>query len=451
MEKLMMKEKSILKLVLIMSLPNVLSMLVNSMYNIVDSFFVAKISEDAMTALSLVFPMQNLVLSIGVGFGVGINALIALNMGANNKKQADCVASYGVLLSFVHGILLTIACIMIMPSFLRLFTSNSEVLMLGEEYSNVTFLFCISVNVGIALEKIFQSVGNMKTSMLVMIAGCVVNIILDPILIFGCGFIPAMGISGAALATGIGQSTILVLYVIIYRKKSLPVQMSTKFLNYGKPIKKLYFIGVPATLNMALPSLLISFLNGILVAYSQIYVVILGIYYKLQTFVYLPANGIIQGIRPLISFNYGAREYKRVKKIYHTALIFSLAIMFIGTALCLFIPDKLMSMFTTNSDTISKGIIALQIISIGFMVSAVSVTTCGALEALGEGVASLIISALRYIIFIVPIAFCLSKWMGARGVWHSFWITEFLACAISYMLNNRFLNFKTENKKSKTP
>ena len=178
MEKLMMKEKSIVKLVLIMSLPNVLSMLVNSMYNIVDSFFVAKISENAMTALSLVFPMQNLVTSIGVGFGVGINALIALNLGANKKEQADCATSYGVLLSLIHGILLTVGCILLMPSFLRLFTSNQEVLLLGEEYSNVAFLFCISVNVGIALEKIFQAVGNMKTSMLVMITGCVINLSL---------------------------------------------------------------------------------------------------------------------------------------------------------------------------------------------------------------------------------------------------------------------------------
>lgn len=445
MEKLMMKEKSIVKLVLIMSLPNVLSMLVNSMYNIVDSFFVAKISENAMTALSLVFPMQNLVTSIGVGFGVGINALIALNLGANKKEQADCATSYGVLLSLIHGILLTVGCILLMPSFLRLFTSNQEVLLLGEEYSNVAFLFCISVNVGIALEKIFQAVGNMKTSMLVMITGCVINIILDPIFIFGYGIFPAMGIAGAALATGIGQSTILLLYIIIYQKKKLPVQISPKFLSYGKPIKKLYFIGVPATLNMALPSLLISFLNRILTAYSQIYVVILGIYYKLQTFVYLPANGIIQGIRPLISFNYGAKEHKRVQRIYHTALVFSLIIMFIGTILCAFFPAELMGMFTTNSDTISQGKIALQIISIGFMISAVSITTCGALEALGEGLASLIISALRYIIFIVPIAFFLSHLIGAKGVWHSFWITEFLACVISYLLYKKYFHFKSKS------
>lgn len=439
MEQLSMKEKSITRLVIMMSMPNVLSMLVNSMYNIVDSFFVAKISEDAMTALSLAFPMQNLVTSIGVGFGVGINAMIALNMGAKNQKAADASASYGMLLSLLHGILLTFFCIGVMPKFLGLFTTNQNVISLGIEYSNIAFSFAISVNVGIGLEKIYQSLGRMKTSMVVLIVGCVTNIILDPILIFGLGPIPAMGIAGAALATGIGQSMLVVLYAILYTRDPLPVKISPKGLNKEKVIGKLYYIGVPATLNMALPSLLISALNGILSAYSQIYVVILGIYYKLQTFVYMPANGIVQGIRPLISFNYGAKEYKRVRKIYHTALGFSLVIMLVGTAICMFLPAQLMGLFTTNSETIAQGSIALRFISIGFMISAVSITTCGALEALGEGIASLVISGLRYIVFIIPLAFVLSKLVGVSGVWHAFWTTEVLACVVSYFLYRKFL------------
>lgn len=440
MEQISMKEKPIFRLVFTMSMPNVLSMLVNSMYNIVDSFFVAKINENAMTALSLVFPMQNLVTSIGVGFGVGINAAIALNMGAKRQKAADTATTFGVFLSTFHGIFLTAFCILIMPWFLRLFTTNPEVISMGVDYSNVTFSFAVSVNVGIALEKIFQSVGRMKTSMFVMVAGCVTNIILDPILIFGLGPVPAMGIAGAALATGIGQSFILILYIWICVKKPLPVKISPGVLkSEEKMVKKLYYVGIPATLNMALPSLLISALNGILSVFSQIYVVILGIYYKLQTFVYLPANGIIQGIRPLISFNYGAKEYGRVKKIYHTALGFSLVIMLMGTGLCMFLPNQLLSLFTANSETIIHGALALRIISIGFMVSAVSITTCGSLEALGEGMASLIISVLRYIVLIIPIAFFLSRFMGANGVWHAFWSTEVIACGISYLLYRKFV------------
>lgn len=438
--ELSMKEKPILQLVFMMSMPNVLSMLVNSMYNIVDSFFVAKISENAMTALALVFPIQNLVTSIGVGFGVGINAAIALNLGAERQKAADTAASFGVLLSIVHGIFLTAFCILIMPGFLRLFTANQEVISMGVEYSNVAFSFAVSVNVGIAFEKIFQSVGRMKTSMYVMIAGCVTNIILDPILIFGLDPVPAMGIAGAALATGIGQSLILLLYIWVCAKKPLSVKICTEALrSKEKMMKKLYYVGIPATLNMALPSLLISALNGILSIYSQIYLVILGIYYKLQTFVYLPANGIIQGIRPLISFNYGAKEYGRVKKIYHTALGFSLVIMLMGTGLCMFLPNQLLSLFTTNGETVIHGALALRVISIGFMVSAVSITTCGSLEALGEGLASLIISVLRYIVLIIPLAFFLSRWMGASGVWHAFWSTEVIACGISYLLYRKFV------------
>lgn len=438
--ELSMKEKPILQLVFMMSMPNVLSMLVNSMYNIVDSFFVAKISENAMTALALVFPIQNLVTSIGVGFGVGINAAIALNLGAKRQKAADTAASFGVLLSIVHGIFLTAFCILIMPGFLRLFTANQEVISMGVEYSNVAFSFAVSVNVGIAFEKIFQSVGRMKTSMYVMIAGCVTNIILDPILIFGLGPVPAMGIAGAALATGIGQSLILLLYIWVCAKKPLSVKICTEALrSKEKMMKKLYYVGIPATLNMALPSLLISALNGILSIYSQIYLVILGIYYKLQTFVYLPANGIIQGIRPLISFNYGAKEYGRVKKIYHTALGFLLVIMLMGTGLCMFLPNQLLSLFTTNGETVIHGALALRVISIGFMVSAVSITTCGSLEALGEGMASLIISVLRYIVLIIPLAFFLSRWMGASGVWHAFWSTEVIACGISYLLYRKFV------------
>ena len=429
MDQILMKEKSIWRLVFIMSVPNVLSMLVNSLYNIVDSFFVAQISENAMTALSFVFPIQNLVTSIGVGFGVGINAVIALSLGAKKQKMADCATSLGIFLSFLHGLILTAICILIMPWFLSLFTDNQEIISMGIEYSNMAFLFAVSVNVGIALEKVFQALGKMKTTMVVLIAGCITNIILDPILIFGLGPIPAMGIAGAALATGIGQT--------------LSVKIKTNLIKpERKLIKKLYYIGIPATLNMAFPSLLISALNGILATYSQIYVTILGIYYKLQTFVYLPANGIIQGIRPLISFNYGAKEYHRMKKIYHTALGFSLAIMFLGTILCSLVPEQLMSLFTKNQETINYGIEALQIISIGFMVSTVSITTCGALEALGEGLASLIISALRYIVIIIPIAFCLSKWLGAKGVWHAFWISEVVVCGISYLLYRKFFAVK---------
>ena len=440
MNQTFMKEKPVLGLVLAMSIPNVLSMLVNSMYNIVDSFFVAQINENAMTALSLVFPIQNLITAIAVGFGVGINAIIAFYLGAKNDCNANTSASQGILLSVIHGIILTAVSTMIMPGFLRLFTSNEEVIAMGLKYCYVAFAFSVSVNVGIALEKIFQSVGRMKTTMFVLIAGCLTNIILDPILIFGLGPIPAMGITGAALATGIGQTVSLILYIIIYIVKPINVKLSLEFLKYKKGIiKQLYFIGIPATLNMALPSLLVSVLNSILAVYSEIYVVVLGIYYKLQTFVYLPANGIIQGIRPLVGYNYGAKEYGRVKKIYRISLMMSIIIMIIGTGLCIFVPEQLISLFSSNDQTIQVGAKALRIISMGFIVSTVSIASSGLLEGLGMGLPSLVISLLRYVLFIIPIAFILSQFIGANGVWHAFWITELITAGIAYLLYRKAL------------
>ena len=205
MNQTFMKERRILPLILSMSLPMVISMAVNSLYNIVDSYFVAKISDDAMTALSLVFPIQNLVNAIAIGFGVGVNACIAFFLGAERKDSADHSATLGILLSGIHGVLLTLLCLIIMPFFLRLFTSDPVILDLALTYSNRVFLFSTAVNIGICLEKIFQAVGKMKVSMFSMLCGCVANIILDPFMIFGYGPFPAMGISGAAFATGIGQ------------------------------------------------------------------------------------------------------------------------------------------------------------------------------------------------------------------------------------------------------
>ena len=199
----------------------------------------------------------------------------------------------------------------------------------------------------------------------------------------------------------------------------------------------MYAIGIPATLNLALPSLLISCLNVILAAFSQVYVLVLGVYYKLQTFLYLPANGIVQGMRPIIGYNFGAKEYGRVAKIYRVALLLSAAIMAVGTALCWAIPDQLIGLFSENAETIAAGSTALRLISIGFVVSSLSVISSGALEGLGMGGPSLAISLLRYVALILPLAFVLSRFFGASGVWHAFWVTEFLTAGVSYALNRR--------------
>lgn len=416
-----MKTKPILPLVLSMSLPMVLSMLVNSLYNIVDSFFVARISENAMNALSLVFPIQNLITAIAVGFGVGMNAVIAFYLGTEDHKKAEDSMAQGLLLSAIHGIILMIVCVVFIPNFLKFFTNDPVVLKDGILYGRIAF------------EKIYQSLGRMALTMKIMIIGCVTNIILDPILIFGLGPIPAMGIAGAAIATGIGQTVPFILYLYYY-KVDLPLRIHKEALDSTQYYKKLYGIGIPATLNIALPSVLISVLNAILISYSAIYVVVLGIYYKLQTFVFMPSNGIIQGIRPLVGYNYGAKEYNRINKIYKLTLGLSLIIMIAGTLLCFVFPKEIMGLFTKNKETLDAGVIALRIISISFVFSSLSLTSGGVLEGLGMGIPSLIISLCRYVVIILPCAYILSSLLGPTGVWHAFWITEVFTAVISLLI-----------------
>ena len=438
MNETFMKEKPVFGLVLSMSLPMVLSMLVNSLYNIVDSYFVAKISEEAMTALSLVYPVQNLINAVTIGFGVGINAVIAFYLGAQEQENADRAATLGAFWNAVHGIVLMLVSIMIMPAFLRLFSSDEVIIDYALRYSRIAFSFSVVIAFSLTFEKLFQAVGRMTVSMLSMLAGCITNIILDPILIFGIGPAPELGIEGAALATGIGQLVTLAFYLIVYFCRPLPVKIRRESLTFQNEIsRRLYMIGIPATLNLALPSLLISALNGILASFSEAYVLVLGVYYKLQTFLYLTANGIVQGIRPLIGYNYGAGEKQRVKKIFQTALLMSAAIMAVGTLISILGADRLFALFTTNAETIRIGEKALRIICMGFLVSSVSVTAGGALEGLGKGMPSLVISLMRYLILMIPAAFLISRFAGAEGVWHAFWVTEWLTALAAFAIYKR--------------
>lgn len=435
MNQTFMKERPIFPLVISMSLPMVISMAVNSLYNIVDSYFIAAISENAMTALSLVFPIQNLVTSIAVGFGIGVNARIAYCLGAQDIKGSERAASTGLALSFIHGAVMTAICMLIMPGFLALYTDNSNIIKLGLIYSYRAFLFIIFINVGITYEKLFQAAGRMKVSMIAMMVGFVANIVLDPLMIFGLGPFPEMGMNGAAWATGIGQTLTLITYLVFAIFRPLPFKVRLENISFKRGlIKPLYSVGIPATLNMAIPSLTISGLNGILAAFSGSYVLVLGAYYKLQTFIYLSANGIIQGIRPLVSYNYGAKELDRVIKIKNVTLTLTAGVMLVGLILSYAIPSQMIRLFTHSTETIDLGVTALKIISIGFIASAISVSSCGVLEALGKGLPSLVIAATRYAIILIPLAFILSRSLGAVGVFIAFPITEITTAIIAFFI-----------------
>ena len=428
-----MKEKPVLPLVLKMALPMVISMLVNSLYNIVDSFFVAQVSEDAMTAISIVYPLQNLANAVGVGFGVGINAAVAYYLGAGNGKAANRSATLGIILSALHGIVLAGICVLFIRPFISMFTDSEEIVAYGLDYFYIVIAFAPVLTLGMAFEKVLQATGKMKTTMFCMAIGAVANIILDPIFISGLGAIPAMGVFGAALATGIGQTLSLISYIAVFLLAKIPVRLRLERRGEEKICRKLYYVGIPASLNLALPSFMITVLNAILAAFAEVYVLILGVYYKLQTFIYFTISGIVQGIRPLISYNLGAGRKDRVIGIFKVTLLLSLGVMVIGTILCLAIPKQLMDIFTDTPQTMEQGAVALRIISAGFIVSAISVVVSGSFEALGKGMPSLIISLLRYIA-ILPIALLMSYLFQAAGVWHSFWITELLSAVVSCIL-----------------
>lgn len=438
MDQTYMKTRKIFPLVISMAVPMALSMLVNSLYNIVDSFFIAKISEDAMTAISLIFPLQNLAGAVSIGFGVGANAVTAFFLGEGDKERADGAASLSLLLAVAHSVILTALLFLVTVPFLCSFTDSPGILDYGKRYARIVFGFLFIGQISLIYEKLFQAVGKVRITMFSMIAGCVANIILDPVMIFGLGPCPAMGIEGAAVATVIGQFVTLICYLAVWIKGSLHLSLS---LRKGWRCRglagRLYGIGIPAILNQALPSLLITALNSILAAFSQTDMLILGVYYKLQTFIYLTANGIVQGIRPLVAYNYGAGCFRRVRDIFKTALRAALLVMLAGTLLCLFIPEALIGMFSENADTVQAGAAALRIICVGFLASAISVVVCGTLEGLGFGLMSFLISLLRYAVVILPAAWLLSRVLGAAGVWHAFWIAELVTALVSLLLYRR--------------
>ena len=373
-----MQTKPVFSLLLSMSVPMMLSMLIQSLYNIVDSIYVSRLGTDALTAVSLAYPLQNAILSAAVGIGVGISSAISIHLGAGNREKADRAATLGIALTLIHCIFFIIAGLTISEPFLKLFTDNPKILNDASIYTEIVLCLSFGSLFQIAFEKIFQGIGEMKITMYLLIAGCVVNIILDPILIFGLLGFPALGVAGAAIATVIGQISALLLYIIVYRRNSYAVHISFKHLVFDKAIiRQIYSVGIPSTVMMLLPSILISVLNSILTAFSDVYVAVLGVYFKLQTFIYMPANGIVQGMRPIIGYNYGAGESSRVKSTIRYSLLTAAGLMLTGTILALALPKQILALFDADAALMSAGVTALRIISLGFLVSSVGLIYSG--------------------------------------------------------------------------
>lgn len=433
-----MGTRPVFRLLLSMAVPPILSMLIQSMYNIVDSIFVARISRDALTAVSLAFPLQNLVLSVAVGIGVGISAVISQSLGAKNTRAADAAAANGLLLTAVHAVLFILFGLLFAKPFIGMFADDPEIYAMGCQYSLIVICFSCGNLFHIYFEKMFQATGNMLVPMVLMLIGALTNIVLDPILIFGLFGFPEMGVAGAAAATVIAQFVSCILSVAWFFLRPQPIRLFLQgFRPDGRMIRRIYAIGIPSSVMMALPSVLVGLLNAILTPLSEAAVAMFGVYFKLQTFVYMPANGLVQGMRPLVSYNYGAGLHARMHRTVRLSLLTAGGIMAAGTLLFLLVPDALLRLFDADVEMLAIGIPALRIISLGFVVSSVGVVLAGAFEALGRGGPSLAVSLLRQLLLIPPLALLLSRFWGLTGIWITFPAAELFAAAAAVLLYRR--------------
>ncbi|MEG2017745.1 MAG: MATE family efflux transporter [Clostridium sp.] len=435
----LMGTKKITPLLLSMSIPPMISMMIQALYNIVDSIFVARLSPDALTAVSLAFPMQNLVLALSVGFGIGLNACIARRLGSKNYKAVEQTATHGFLLTALHSILFMLIGIFVTKPFLSIFAQNESILNMSCSYTYIVIICSFGQLFHLYAEKIFQATGNMITPMFIQGLGAIINIILDPILIFGLFGFPAMGIAGAAIATVTAQIISCGVSFILFFQKKNPVKINFKGFKFSTDIiKSIYTIAIPSSLMIALPSVLVGILNGILIGLSDFGVGVFGIYNKLQTFIVMPAGGVIQGLRPIMSYNYGAKNYKRMRESVKSALTITGIIMFFGTLLFLAFPKQIISLFNDDPEILRVGVSALRIISIGFVVSTISIVLCGAFEALGHGMLSLKVSLLKSLLIIPPAAFIFSRFIGLYGVWIAFPLAELIASVAAIILYRKF-------------
>lgn len=435
-----MKTRPVFRLLMAMSVPMMISMLIQSLYNIVDSIYLSRLGTQALTAVSLAFPLQNISLSVAIGIGVGITSAISIHLGAGNQEKANRSATIGLALAAAHCVAFVVFGLIATKPFLRLFTNDPQTLEWACQYTYLVVCISFGSHMMLAMEKIFQAVGSMKVTMVLLMAGCIINIVLDPILIFGLLGVPAMGVTGAAIATVTGQICAFLLYIVVYmyKRKTFPVKIHMEFLHFDKAIiKQIYSVGIPSTIMLVLPSILVSVLNGLLAKFSNVYVAVLGVYLKLQTFIYMPASGIVQGMRPIIGYNYGAGNMKRVVKTIRYSMICAAAIMLMGTVAAMVFPEQILAMFAADDSLMEAGISALRIISLGFVISTVGVIYSGTFEALGRGRDSLIISLLRQFVITIPLSLLLSQIWGVNGIWISVPISELCASIAAHILFKR--------------
>ena len=420
------------KLLIQMALPMMISMLVQALYNIVDSIFVGYISENALTAVSLAFPIQNLMIAVATGTGVGINALLSMRLGQKNQNAVNDTAMNGLFLSLCSTLIFIVLGFTIPEVYFKSQTTDLEIIDYGVKYLRVCLIGSFGLFSGITFERLLQATGQTVNSMIAQLAGAITNIVLDPILIFGLLGCPAMGITGAALATVIGQFVTLFVSAYLNFKKNKEIVFNFKTFKPSKSvIAEIYRVGIPSILLASIGSVMTYLMNLILGAFTMTAVAVFGVYFKLNSFIFMPVFGMNNALVPIIAYNYGARNRKRITGTLKRGVIIILCIMTFGTILFEVFPEFLLGLFNASPEMLEIGIPALRIIAIHFPVAAICIIFMSCFQALGMGITSMIVSFVRQLVVLLPVAYLLSLTGVLSSVWWCFPIAEFSALILS--------------------
>lgn len=420
------------KLLITMSLPMIISMLVQALYNVVDSIFVSYISENALTAVSLAFPAQNLMISFASGTAVGVNALLSKSLGEKNFDRANKTAENGLFLMLVEYLIFLIFGLFGVNLFYNVQTDVTEIADFGYSYLSICSIFSFGIFGQIMTERLMQSTGRTIYTMFTQGAGAIINIILDPILIFGLIGFPKMGIAGAAWATVIGQIFAFILALILNAKYNKDIKMSLrKFRPDGKIIGRIFTVGVPSILMMAIGSVMNFLFNKILISFTETAAAVFGVYFKLQSFIFMPIFGLNNGIIPIIAYNYGAQKRKRMMKAVKLGLIYAISFMALGLVVMQLFPEQLLSIFNASAEMVRIGVPALRTISYCFVFAGFCIVIGSTFQALGKGTLSMFVSISRQLLVLVPAAYFLSLTGVLDNVWWAFPIAEIMSVIVS--------------------
>lgn len=422
------------RLLLAMSVPMMISMLVQALYNIVDSMFVAKLSENALTAVSLAFPVQNLMIAVGTGTGVGINALVSRSLGEKNNEYANSAANNGIYLAIFSFIGFAILCGFFAPVFYRVQTTDMQIRAYGIDYVRVIGIMSFGLFIQLVCEKLLQSTGKTVYSMATQLLGAVINIVLDPIMIFGLFGFPRLEVTGAAIATVTGQIIAAVAGVVVNIRLNKELHISlTKYRISGDVIRNIYSVGFPSIIMASVGSVMTFGMNKILMSFTSTATAVFGVYFKLQSFVFMPVFGLTNGMVPIVAYNYGARKPKRITKAIKLSIIYGVCIMVAGFTVFQLFPGKLLGIFSASEDMLVIGIPALKIVSISFLIAGFGVVASSVFQALGHGFLSLAVSVLRQLVVLLPTAFILAKTGGLHACWWAFPIAEMFSGVICFL------------------